>query len=52
MTGTRTLRVFPLSGTLACDATGAPAEGDRSMIRPLTNVLFCNLAIVLAVLLW
>ena len=46
------LQVFLLPGNLVCDAIGARAEDDRSMIRSLVNMLVWNLAIVLVVVLW
>jgi hypothetical protein len=52
MVGKTALRVFLLPGNLVCDALGAHAEDDRSMIRTLINMLVWNLAVVLVVVLW
>jgi hypothetical protein len=52
MMGKIALQVFLLPGNLVCDAIGARAEDDRSMIRSLINMLVWNLAVVLAVVLW
>ena len=52
MMGKVALRVFMLPGNLVCDAIGAHAEDDRSMIRSLVNMLVWNVAVVLVVVLW
>jgi hypothetical protein len=52
MIGKIALQVFLLPGNLVCNAIGARAEDDRSMIRSLINMLVWNLAIVLAIVLW
>lgn len=52
MIGTAALRVFLLPGNLVCDALGARADDDRTMIRSLINMLAWNLVVVLIVVLW
>ena len=52
MVGKTTLQIFMLPGNLVCDVIGARADDDRAMIRSLLNMLFWNLAVVLAVVLW
>lgn len=49
--GRMALRVCLWPGNLACNAIGARAEDDRSMIRSLVNMLVWNLAVVLLVVL-
>lgn len=52
MIGRTVLMLFLLPGNLVSDALGAQKDDDRAMIRSLINMLFWNLIIVLAVVLW
>jgi hypothetical protein len=45
--GNTALQVFLLPWDLVCDAIGACAEGDRSVIRSCVNIFAWNLAVVL-----
>ena len=52
MFGRKVLEIFLLPGNPESDALGAQKDGDRVMIRLLITMLFWNLIIVLAVVLW
>ena len=53
MVGKTALRLFQPPGNAVCDAVGAYDEEDRTMIRTLAGMLFCNLVgVLLVVALW